>query len=194
MKASDALDTAKSNLDQGQVMGPDEFAKFGFNADDTIDIGMLMFTVQSERLKMIGSQIQSIIQEQRKNTNDQKDMQEAIGTLNSQASNGGDLAKLTFTLSNGKTTTVKDYFDSHDVKYNTYSDHGTDAKLSKEQVQTAISNAKGAAEGMSNDGQSIMNELTMLSQKYQQAESLAMNFLEKFDAMKMKIIDKIRPS
>jgi hypothetical protein len=37
-----------------------------------------------------------------------------------------------------------------------------------------------------------MNELTMLSQKYQQAESLAMNTLEKFDAMKQKIIDKIR--
>ncbi len=182
------FDEAVKQLDNGNCMGPDAFASLGFSEDQTVDIGMLMFIIQSERISVLGKQIQTIIASQRKNTNDQKDMNAAMAALNT----GGDLVDLkatTFTKSDGSTQSLADFMDEKGIKYD--NDDG-DYKLGKEEIQTAISNIKGSAEGLSNEGQMIMNELTQLSQKYQQAESLAMNFLEKFDAMKQKIIDKIR--
>ena len=184
-----ALDTTTERLNNGEVMGPDDLmAEFGLTDAQCIDIGMLMFIIMSDRLQLLGDQIQNIIKQQRKNTNDQADMNNALAALNT-AGDKVDLKETTFTLSDGSTSTLADYFDTHGVKYD--NDDG-DYILGKEEIQTCVANIKGSANGLANEGQSILNELTQLTQKYQQAESLMMNFLEKFDAMKQKIIDKIR--
>ncbi|MEM9044520.1 MAG: hypothetical protein AAGC81_07475 [Pseudomonadota bacterium] len=186
---SAAVNEAADQIQSGESPSPTHILdKFGLSDSETIDIGLLMFVVQSERIKLLGDQIQDIIKEQRQNTRDQQDMQAAMAKLN--ASDGTvNLDEMSITKQDGTSVTLTDFFNDKGVDY---SRDGNDNILNKEAKDLLISNIKGASEGLSNEGQAIMNELTMLSQKYQQAQSLAMNFLEKFDAMKQKIIDKIR--
>lgn len=184
-----AVNSAKDEISKGNSPSPGSILdKFGLSDSETIDIGLLMFVVQSERIKLLGDQIQDIIKEQRKNTRDQQDMQAAMQAVNS-AEGNLKLKETKITLQDGTSTDLASFFDSKGV---TYKNKDGDFTLGKEEKELLISNIKGKNEGLSNEGQAIMNELTMLSQKYQQAQSLAMNFLEKFDAMKQKIIDKIR--
>ena len=184
-----AVKDAADQVQKGESPSPSSILdRFGLSDSETIDIGLLMFVVQSERIKLLGDQIQDIIKTQRQNTRDQQDMQEAMQAVNS-AEGNLKLKETNITLKDGTTTDLASFLDSKGVKYN--NDDG-DFTLGDEEKELLISNIKGKNEGLSNEGQAIMNELTMLSQKYQQAQSLAMNFLEKFDAMKQKIIDKIR--
>lgn len=157
----------------------------GISDGDIVDIGMVMYVVMADRMSMLGEKIMEITREQAKNTNAQADVNAMVACLNSGGDVNADTAEVT--LSDGTVTTLAAAMQIYG--YNDFV--GGDHNLSAEEASQQAENIKAKGDGLGREGQIIMNELTQLSQKYQQAVTEMMNFLEKTDALKQKILDKI---
>ncbi|MDQ5910699.1 MAG: hypothetical protein QG599_2796 [Pseudomonadota bacterium] len=147
-----------------------------------IDLATLMFSVQSERAKLLDSMVRDQAAKIQYNNERLKELNQAMSLANQYGESGGNLNDVKITALNTTTgkleeTSLQTFLDRRGV---TTPNEDKDGKYSKEEIALVTTNIKNSIDSSTSSSQLDMTQLQSTMNKYNQTFEALSNFISKY--------------